>query len=160
VDEEDGERPLQPPRRRLEAERRAHRPRRQPALAVQEQEGDDANQRRQRHRQDDQGPEQPTAGELRAREEEGERDAEGGGEGRRGERDPEAAPEGEPLVGAGGEGGEVRERGSGGETEGLTEGDGERPTDDPRKKQHQRERREPGRFHRRSLFADEEGGRG
>ncbi len=58
----------------------------------------DAHQGGQRHGQGDDGAQHPPAGELRALEEEGERDADDRGQHHRRGGDPEAAPEGHPLV--------------------------------------------------------------
>ena len=67
-------------------------------LAVEKEEGDDADQRRQRDGQNDQRTEQAAAGKLVAAEEESQRDSDEGRQRYRGGGDPEALPKGTPFV--------------------------------------------------------------
>ena len=98
VDEEDRPRPGQPPRGAARPQQTPDQTGRHAALAVEVEEGDDADQRRQRHRQREELAEHAPPRELGAREEEGERHADRPGEPDRSERDPEAATERRPLV--------------------------------------------------------------
>ena len=72
MDEEDGERPLQPPRRLLEPEQRLQRTRDESRLSIQKEEGNHADEWRQHHRQRNQRAQRPAAGEIEPLEEKGE----------------------------------------------------------------------------------------
>ena len=128
--EEDGRRPGEPPRRFFQSKERLKRARDETALAVQEQEGDHTDERRQHDRERDERAENPAARELRPLEEKGERNADGGGQSHGGERDPEARPESPPFLGPPREVGEVGERPPR-RLECFGERDEERPADEP-----------------------------
>ncbi len=97
VHEEDRAGAGEPPWRLGEAEERLRRPRGEAALAVQEEECEDADERRQRDRQRDEGAEQAPPGKLVALEEKREGHADRAREHDRRERDPETRPERLPL---------------------------------------------------------------
>ncbi len=93
VDEEDRPRPGQPPRRPGRPHQIPDQPGGHAALAIEIEKGDDADERRQRHRQGEELTQDPPPRELGAREEEAERHADRPGESDRRERDPQAAQE-------------------------------------------------------------------
>ncbi len=81
-----------------EAQQRLHAARDEAALAIEKKEGDHSHQRRQRHRQGDDGAEDAAAGKLGAFEEKGERHADQRRQHHRSGGDPQAPPQGQPLV--------------------------------------------------------------
>ena len=139
--EQDGPGPRQPPGRFREAQQGLHAAGSEPALAVEKEEGDDADEGRQGDRQRDERSEEAAAGKLAALEHEGERNADGGRETHRGERDPEARPESRPLRGAAGELEDVSE-GPVRRTEGLGRRQDERIADQPEEQKRQQRGRE------------------
>ncbi len=131
VDQQDRPGPRQAPGGRVEAEEILDRPRDEPGLAVEEEERDHPHQGRQGDRQGDEGAQQAPAGELRALEEERERHAHRRRQAHRRHRDPQAAPQGEPLVRPVGEGREAGQGPAVAVPERLAEGDEERVADQP-----------------------------
>ena len=98
VDQQDRTRALEAPRRPGEAERVLQRPGDEAGLSVQEQERDDADERRQHRRERDQGAQRLAARELEPLEQERQRHADQRRERYAGQRDPEARPQRRPFA--------------------------------------------------------------
>ncbi len=136
-----GGRPREAPGRLLETEDRLDSPCDEPALAVQEEKRDHADERRQHYGERDERPQHAPAGELGALEEERERHADRGGEADCDERDPDTRPQCAPLLGPARELGEVLKRPAR-RLERLGERDEERITDEPQEEEGQERRSE------------------
>src|SRR4029078_4123527 len=100
VDEEDRPPSGESPRRRIQAESPLDAAGEKAALAGEKQEGENPDERRQRHRQGEQTRQHPAPGKLRAGEEEGERHPERRRRCDRGEGYPKTAPEDATLLAA------------------------------------------------------------
>ncbi len=143
MDEQDCAGAREAPGRSAQAKQGLHGARKKAAFPVEKEEREHADQRRQRHRQRDQGAEEAAAGELVAFEEKGQGNTDGGRQGDRRQRDPEARPESLPLGGAAGELGKVDERQMW-SAERLGERQHERVADEPEERQRQKRSRQPG----------------
>ena len=138
MDQQNGHGALQPPRRVLQMQRRLDGARDESRLAVQEQERDHADERREHDRQRDERAERLPAREVEPLEQKREGNPDRRGEDDAHQRNPHARPERSPLTGT------RDERAHGGSVGGIGPDDEDGIDDEPGEQQRERDGRQVG----------------